>query len=341
MDVETGIDDGAADDLGAFSGNPVPRLRRQDRLRLDRLRRPKRSENELRADLGLAPTTVEVSASGFNPTFQGKRYERTWIMTGLGPFHDNNLITDVIRSVKGGKEANVYCCAAHPALGVAYLAGKVYRPRMFRQLRNDKVYRDGRIILDADGKRVKDEGAAHAVAMGTSFGKDLLHTSWLAHEYRALTDLHSAGALVPRPYGSAPNAILMEYLGDAETPAPILNDVDLERDEANELFDELIGSVTLMLRSNRVHGDLSAYNVLYWEGDVRIIDFPQVVDIDSNPQAYRIFRRDVERLGQYFQSCGVKLDSRRLADDLWRKNVGRVTDAERRIEDQRLHLDNS
>jgi catechol 2,3-dioxygenase-like lactoylglutathione lyase family enzyme len=45
-------------------------------------------------------------------------------------------ILDVLRRVKGGKEANVYCCRTHPSTGVDLLAAKLYRPRMFRNLRS-------------------------------------------------------------------------------------------------------------------------------------------------------------------------------------------------------------
>ena len=315
------------------------RQRRQDRRALSHLHRPKKTENELRADLGLAPTTVETTATGFNPTYSGKKHERLWILSGLGEFYDHHLITDVLCPVKAGKEASVYCCAAGPSQGVPWLAGKVYRPRMFRQLRNDKVYREGRIILDAEGKLVKDEGAAHAIATGTAFGKDLLHTSWLSHEYETLEKLHAAGALVPKPVARGPNAILMEYMGEAETPAPTLNHVSLDKDEAQELFDQLVRSVEIMLANNLVHGDLSAFNVLYWEGEVRIIDFPQAVNVERNQHAHRIFERDIERLCSYFQRQGVNTNARKLARDLWRAHISQPTHAEKEVEDRLMHLD--
>jgi RIO kinase 1 len=51
-----------------------------------------------------------------------------------------------------GKEATVYCCEAHPSTGVEYLAAKVYRPRMFRSLRNDAIYRFSRVQRDEQGQ---------------------------------------------------------------------------------------------------------------------------------------------------------------------------------------------
>jgi RIO kinase 1 len=72
-----------------------------------------------------------------------------------------------------------------------------------------------------------------------------------------------------------------------------------------------------MLEAGRVHGDLSAYNVLYWEGQVTIIDFPQAFDPRLNADAYPLFTRDVERLCQYFARYGLRRDARHLAQEFW------------------------
>ena len=45
-------------------------------------------------------------------------------------------------------------------------------------------------------------------------------------------------------------------------------------------------NVELMLSLGRIHGDLSAYNVLYWQGEVKIIDFPQAIEPATNPGVY-------------------------------------------------------
>ncbi|NIT56687.1 MAG: serine protein kinase RIO, partial [Aliifodinibius sp.] len=76
--------------------------------------------------------------------------------------------------------------------------------------------------------------------------------------------------------------------------------VDLERDEAQLLFDRVIHNVELMLKHNRVHADLSAYNILYWEGEIILIDFPQAISPVNNQSAYLIFKRDMLRICEYF-----------------------------------------
>jgi len=261
------------------------------------------------------PDAATVSA--FTPTFRAARYERIWILNYLAPFYDKGEIADVLRKVKGGKEANVYCCAGGPKVGLELVAAKVYRPRQFRNLRNDALYRQGRAVMGARGQPVRDRRALHAIQAGTRKGKEMQHTSWLAHEYVTLQILHAAGVRVPRPLAFANNTILMEYVGELMTPAPTLQSTTLTRNEAAALFDALLKDVETMLACGRVHADLSAFNVLYWRGDYRIIDFPQAVDPATHPSAPALFERDVTRLCQYFARYGLVADPASLAADLW------------------------
>jgi RIO kinase 1 len=151
----------------------------------------------------------------------------------------------------------------------------------------------------------------------SAFGEEARHQSWIAYEFTALEVLHAAGADVPKPYAMEKNAILMGFVGDLSNSAPALNSVNLDLDEARPLYERVIYNIDLMLTHGRIHGDLSAYNILYWDGDITLIDFPQVVLPDSNPSSWNIFFRDVTRVCQYFSAQGVKCDARELATDLW------------------------
>ena len=305
------------DDLTGF-----PDLAEVEEKRAPRsMRRPGESEYVALDEMAQYGHLDQVAAQAvFSPTYSGSHHERQWILEALGPFYDKRVVTDVLRVVRGGKEATVYCCAAGPETGLELLAAKIYRPRMFRNLRNDSRYRQGREVLDEDGKAERGARAMRAVQKGTAFGKGLLHSAWMEWEYATLQLLHEAGADVPRPLASGSNAILMEYVGTAAQAAPTLNGVRLSPAEAPVLFERLLHNVDLMLAHELVHGDLSAYNVLYWEGQVRIIDFPQAVNAFMHPEGRAIFQRDVERLCQYFAPYGVCPDPVRLADDLWRQH---------------------
>ena len=116
--------------------------------------------------------------------------------------------------------------------------------------------------------------------------------------------------------------MLMEFVGVEHGPAPILHSVSLEPDEARTHLDRLNENVEIMLSRYRIHADLSAYNVLYLHGEVKIIDFPQNVDALRHPDAFSLFARDVDRLCRYFDRQGVETDACGLALDLWRRWMG-------------------
>ena len=274
-----------------------------------------------------AEVLKEAAASGvetdtFNPSFACKFFERDWVIEYLGGFYDNNLISDVISRVKGGKEANVYVCVAQPHIDVPLLAGKLYRPRMHRNLKNDAEYRQGGDIVGDDGKVMRKKREQRAVAKRTDYGQQVLTDSWLSNEINTLNTLYAAGAKVPKPYSTGDHAILMEYMGERGQAATTLNHVALEAGEAHKLFEVVVDNVRLMLSKNVVHGDLSAYNIMYWQGDIRIIDFPQAVDPYKNPKAYEIFSRDLLRVCQYFEPYGIDVRPLQLARALWKQVLG-------------------
>ena len=269
------------------------------------------------------PADILNQAEGedeFVPSFTSAENEQLMLREALSGFYQDNVISDVLARVKGGKEANVYCCEAHPATGMDLIAAKIYRPRAHRTMRNDAVYREGRLMLDDQGKGVmRNSRLKRAVAKKTDFGKEVTTFSWIEYEYDLLQTLHAAGADVPRPIGHVDSTILMEYFGEVNRPAPTLNGVTLRREQAQPMFDRLLWHVELMLSHNRVHGDLSAYNVLYWEERAIVIDFPQAVSATSNPHAPRLLQRDIERLCQYFARVGVEADPRVLTREMWAK----------------------
>src|SRR6478609_5718394 len=74
---------------------------------------PRRSQSQIVAELA-EPTGLEA---GFVTSYQPARYEAVWLLDSLRMFYDEQLITDVLGQVKGGKEASVYRCAEHPTTG--------------------------------------------------------------------------------------------------------------------------------------------------------------------------------------------------------------------------------
>ena len=261
------------------------------------------------------------------------------VQQALQPFFDEGWISDVLIELKSGKEATVFCCAAGPratqsgnqrgadvrqrrrrdardlaqapAVANGLLAAKVYRPLDERGFRNDAVYRAGQVILN--------QRNARALANKTAFGRELQAGSWMYAEWENLRTLYAAGADVPRTFRISDSAILMEFIGDEEGAASTLNRVDLPREEAPQLFRRLMENIELWLRLDRIHGDLSPFNVLYWQGNLTVIDFPQAVDPRFNPHAFDLLHRDISNVCRYFSRYGVTADPFVVTSDLWRR----------------------
>jgi RIO kinase 1 len=287
-------------------------------------RNPGRHPKKLSASMHKFIHTQDDSAATFKPTYKAARFEEGWLLDSLGGFYEHKWISDVLKRVKGGKEASVYLCRAGTEVDADLVAVKVYRPRSMRNLKNDHAYREGRENLDAEGKVVLDDGMQHAMAKRTEYGKSLLHQSWIAYEFTSMQVLKAAGADVPTPYEMAGNAILMGYIGDLDGCAPTLSEISLARDEAHGLFENVLRNIDILLQQERIHGDLSAYNILYWEGEITLIDFPQVVSPRINRNAYLIFQRDITRVCEYFNKQGLNTNPRKIAASMWQKHGYRI-----------------
>jgi RIO kinase 1 len=265
----------------------------------------------------LVDQAIEASSKPeFNPTLLSGRRDRDWILSSLTHFYEQDLITDVLHAAKSGKEASVYCCAADPATGLSLLAAKVYRPRMFRSLSNDAVYRESRQQHDERGRVVRD-GRRQRDGKHSQRGRAQRISSWIEYEFQTQRLMHQAGCDVPQVLAQVGNAVLMEFIGDADTPAPRLHEVALRREEAYPLWERLLRNVELSLSCHRIHGDLSAYNILYWQGKLWIIDFAQAVDPRHNHDVVALLERDIDRIYRYFARYGVRADPAALAAEMW------------------------
>ncbi len=239
-------------------------------------------------------------------------------------FFSDGWITAVEYLVSSGKEGTVFCCLAAPHTGHDRLAVKVHRSRDHRSFKNDAVYLSGRAMgVSLDGSRglkssgMPDRRLERAVTKRSKRGKAAIQHSWINHEFNTLQVLHQAGARVPEPFTMSGHAMLMEYLGDADGPAPQLKHVALERQRAVEMFTGLMREIELWLACDRIHGDLSPFNILYWQGRAMVIDFPQAVNPHENPDSLLLLERDIRNVATYFQPFGVVADPTRIAQELW------------------------
>ncbi|HKY52050.1 MAG TPA: RIO1 family regulatory kinase/ATPase, partial [Candidatus Limnocylindria bacterium] len=224
-------------------------------------------------------------------------FPRDWLVTGA--YRDTPLGV-----LKTGKESEVGLVARTSGGRTTMLAEKRFKPRDRRSFQNNWIYRG----VWGEGTRREHR----AMKKNTRFGHEAAHARWIAHEWESLVRLHDAGATVPPPVELLDDGYLMAFIGDGERAAPRLSEVDLAPRDAARVWEELLAELAVLVSADRVHGDLSAFNVLWWRERAVLIDFSQTVDIVTHPAAHDLLRRDVATLGRYFAQRGVAIDFDRV-----------------------------
>lgn len=234
------------------------------------------------------------------------------LTTALQAFIHDGLISDVLYEVRSGKEASVFCCRSAAGVDLPPLvAAKAYKPADARSFKRDDVYLAGRV------ERSGNTRIHRALRNNSSFGRSVAARLWIHHEWSQLTRLAAAGLPMPQPIACAEQAILMTYFGDETAPAPTLNEVSLERSRVETAIDGILEMVEIMLDEHCVHGDLSAYNLIWWEQRPVLIDLPQAVDPRLNPAGRMLLIRDVTNVCIWAARHGAQRDAAAIADDLW------------------------
>ncbi|MFW9927100.1 MAG: RIO1 family regulatory kinase/ATPase [Candidatus Thorarchaeota archaeon] len=199
------------------------------------------------------------------------------------------LATDVLYPMSAGKEASIFLALwnTHPIILKAYRIWSTPH-----KLSTTKGY-----IRESSGKKTRwILGLVEDIAVA---------------EFDILQNCYAADVRVPTPISRVANYLTMRFIGDGETPAPQLKDVELEDPEAvmNEIFDQYL---IMYKDAHYVHGDLSAYNILWWKNKPWIIDVPQGEPVNKWSDMNKvelILRRDIHNVLRYFKTYGIERDS--------------------------------
>jgi RIO kinase 1 len=227
-------------------------------------------------------------------------------------------------ALKSGKEAEIFVVERASLDGTrrCLLAHKRYRPRSVTTkgeleaagfsrastFVNDHVYREGR--------RFRRSRERRAVAHMTDYGKKLLNDRWMGFELDIMRRVWEAGGPVPYPVEFANDAMMLEYVGDDDRAAPTLAQARLTPAERAGAASQLVDGLRVLMEVGIVHADLSAFNLLWWDGRLRFIDFPQAVDLAINPSGFELLHRDLANVTEWFTRHGTPLDGDALFADL-------------------------
>ncbi len=198
----------------------------------------------------------------------------------LFDMHNKGTIQKLVGIINAGKEANVYNAIG---TGGRELAIKIFRINVqTSKWMHDYIQGDPRFA------RYKKHDSR------------VLMTTWALKEFKNLKRAREAGVPCPEPVAVVENVLVMEFIGKDGTPAKRLTEVELA-DPVKHLNVILQAMANLISKAKLVHGDLSAFNILYDEGkdQVYFIDFAQGVLMD-HPNSRKYFDRDVDNVLGYF-----------------------------------------
>jgi RIO kinase 1 len=240
----------------------------------------------------------------------------SWLVSE--PYHDVHHGV-----IKSGKEAQVELVERiGDDGGSCLLARKRYLPRTVTHkgqleamgvqrastFRHDVQYREGRQFRKSRDRR--------AIERMSTYGKRLLQDRWTGTEFEVMSTLWQCGVPVPYPVSYADDVFDLEYVGSWEAAAPQLAAARLSPDELAEAFGQLRAGLRSITAAGFAHGDLSAYNLLWWEERLWFIDFPQAIDIAANLQGLDFLHRDVVNVCGWFDRRGVDVDAEEVFADL-------------------------
>jgi RIO kinase 1 len=174
-----------------------------------------------------------------------------------------------------------------------------------RSFKRDASYREGRFIGDSRLEK--------AIEQGSQKGLDAHQILWVQEEFRQMKHLYGHRVNVPEAIAVSGITLIMEFIGDENgNPAARISDLKMETDEAEEAFRQSVQNLKLIVKSGRVHGDYSTFNILWHNEQAVVIDFPQVVEYKNNPNASAFLERDVHSLCKSFLKQGVRADEFRV-----------------------------
>lgn len=239
-----------------------------------------------------------VSADNSDPNYKFQNAD-------LNALSKMGLLDELVSGIKTGKEASVFLGKNRDGL----VAVKVYTDLRVRSFKRDGLYREGRFIGDS---RIEK-----AIEQGSKAGLDAHQVLWVQEEFRQMKLLYQHGVQVPQAIAVHGITLLMEFIGDEDgTPAPRISDLNMEQEEAAEAFRQSVQNLKLIVKSGRVHGDYSTFNILWFQEKAVVIDFPQVMELKHNPNANAFLERDVHSLCKSFRKQGVNSDEAKVLQEV-------------------------
>ena len=226
--------------------------------------------------------------------------------TDLEELRGRGIVDELLYVIKSGKEATVYLGKSSEG----YSAVKMYTDLRVRSFKKDDIYRQGRFIGDARIEKAIDQGS--------KTGLNAHQILWVSEEFRQMNFLYKSGIPVPKPIANSGLVVVMEFIGEEREAAPRISDLNLEKEDAQDAFRQSLRILERIVSVGRIHGDFSSYNLLWNNGKVIVIDFPQIINIQSNTSAKEILKRDIVSFCKSFKKHKVESDPEKIYKNMLR-----------------------
>lgn len=214
------------------------------------------------------------------------------LQTALQELTQKKFPVTPIRELKSGKEAKVWVVKSESDDSLYAL--KTYHDFKSRAFQTQKNYLQDRFI--GDGANIR-----RAIRKGNDVGKQFIQDTWVMREQYFLKTLAGQSSYIPRMVKPLRNGVLMEYIGDENGPAPRLSDLKIPPEVWQNTAEILVELIELFLANGIIHGDLSAFNILWWKEKPIVIDFPQAIDVRESKRVPELLKRDIKNVLSYFK----------------------------------------
>ncbi|GLD96067.1 hypothetical protein PINS_up004745 [Pythium insidiosum] len=198
---------------------------------------------------------------------------------------NQGIVTEINGCLSTGKEANVY----HARLADGS-EGAI------------KVYKTSILVFKDREKYVSGEFRFRNGYCKSNPRK--MVKLWAEKEMRNLRRLRDAGLTCPTPILLRSHVLLMDFIGRDGWAAPRLKDAKLSELRYRECYLQCVKMMRVMYQTCKlVHGDLSEYNILYYQSKLYFIDVSQSVE-HEHPSAADFLRKDCKNVNDYFTKYG-------------------------------------
>jgi len=213
-------------------------------------------------------------------------FDRSTLML-IYDFMKKGTIDEIHGVVKAGKESRVYWAKDRDghelAVKIYLVVSSEFRKGMWKYIEQDPRF------------------------AGMKHDTRSLIFAWAQKEFKNLELAAAAKIRVPAPVAVKNNVLIMKFIGKNGVSAPTLHEhPPRDPEKTYEVILEYLQR--LYCKAGLVHGDLSEYNIMMWNGRPVLFDMSQAVLL-AHSMASFLLRRDLTNLNKFFGRLGVKTPS--------------------------------